>query len=452
MSFNSIGQMTGNHKPWDHVGNIVPDVEHSEGERPAVEFQPAKWLPVQFWDKHYENWAVIMPGKLVSLDRDGYVIPAEYAMGTTTTVTYTAADVAAGTVDIATGAAVTAAKIVTLSQLSGVKEAGWTAANAGDTKTSGFMGRFGVAWSVAATAIGVAPYVMLQHPGGDGSNPVNFKYHNYNMQHQVAVLCDYVIRLPLVPGQVATEALTASWAASAITFGTANGWRNITYIRSTARYAAGGTFPCAATLPIAAFPLDNLPVARNTSRTTLVCSDTTLLVNEMSSPSAIRAAGDYFVDYEVGVLFTYSWGGTSMPVTSGQTLTYYHYGTAPAVLSRFGCVLATTTELLPGMLLTSAAGSNWTYLNPASSTPVNTFGQVLGFVTEPQDLLQYVRTAYASLGTDSSGSMANQVAGSASLNLGQMDQMPGSATGGASAAVHYTGAADRLVIINLIGR
>ena len=49
MSFNSLGQYSANHKSWDHVGNMFPVVEHSEGVRPAGEFMPASWLPVQFW-------------------------------------------------------------------------------------------------------------------------------------------------------------------------------------------------------------------------------------------------------------------------------------------------------------------------------------------------------------------------------------------------------------------
>jgi len=453
MSFNTVGQYTGNMKPWDHVGNIIPDIEHSEGMRPAHEFQVAKWLPVSFFDKYYENWVVVMPGKILGLDQDGFVVPAAYVTGAATTVVYTAFDVTAGTIDIATGVAVTQAKTVTLTQLTGARGGGWTAANAGVGVTSAFMGKWGVAWLPSAVPIGVAPMPFLKHAGGDGFNPANYTFHNYNMQHQVTVLCDYVIKLPLIPGQVTSEVMSHAWNGTAITFGTADGWRNLTWIQGTARYSATtGLYPCLNAYNVAALPLANLPVAKNTARTTLACSDATILVNERTSMGAITAAGDYWVDYDVGVLFVYSWGGTSMPIAGGTTLTYYHYGTVPANLSQFGCILAGTTVILPGDLLQTTTGSNWAYLLPASATPANCMGQVLAIVSEPKGYLEYVRTAYTALNTDSSGTMANQTLGSATANLGQMDQMPGSANQGYSTLVSYAGAANQFAIVNLISR
>tara|TARA_Y100000310_G_scaffold328835_1_gene397627 strand:- start:3062 stop:4456 length:1395 start_codon:yes stop_codon:yes gene_type:complete len=464
MPFNAANQYSATHKAWDQVGNIIPDIEHSEGERPSFEFQVAKWLPVQFFDKHYANWNVIMPGKGVALDQDGYLMPAEFAAGiaAATTVVYSAQDVTAGTIDIATGEAVTVAKTVTLTQLDGSQGGTWSAATAGVGDTSGFMGKFGEAWGPADYAIGVAPYAYLQNAfqagTNDYANPANLKEHNYKMQEICAVLCDYVIKLPLVPGVATTEAINAVWIGSAMTFGTNAGWHNITQILATPRYdATDGVFPAVATYEVAAYPLDFLPMARNTARTTLVCADTTLLVNERSAMSALTAVGDYWVDYDVGVVFVYSAGGTTLPITGATTLTYYHYAAAVATTSAFGCVLSTTTELIPGDFVGITSGSNWIRLNtpgPAQTTAnfANALGQVLGFLVEPRDALDRVKTAYDSLRTDASGTMANAAAGSASVNLGQMDQMPGSATGGVSDATHYAGGANLLVVINLINR
>src|SRR5574343_1233484 len=163
MAFDSVGRYVANHKVWDHFGNIIPEVEHSEGIRPAFPFKPAAWLPVQFWDKHFENWNVVMPGKLVSLDPMGRVMPAEYG-ATSASVTYSANDVTAGTIDITTGEAVTSAKTVTLSDVDG--------------STYGFMGRQGISFNdtVKKFPIGVAPYAYLQWAGDassydDGWNP-----------------------------------------------------------------------------------------------------------------------------------------------------------------------------------------------------------------------------------------------------------------------------------------
>lgn len=477
MSFDALNRYSANHKPWDHVGNIIPDVEHSEGERPAVEFKVASWLPVQFYDKYYENWIVVMPGKAVSLDKDGKVVPAEYGV-TATTVTYTQNDVDAGVTDIATGLPVTTAKVVTLSQLTGTLESGWTRDNAGVAstgKTSGFMGRGGVAAATAAALasypIGVAPYAYLQWAGGDGSNPVDYRQHNYNMQHQVAVLCDYVIKLPLVPVQAATETVDKTATASALAFGT-RATHTLTYAEqnATQRYDAGGlgTIPLLSTYKVVALALDEYPIARQTARTPFLLDSTTtadnaglaaLVANEVSSPAAVRQAGDYYVDYDFGVVFLYSSDGSTLPTAlSGAAgtvrITYYRLNAAASTVSKFASVLGDSSLIKPGDFLKPGANSNWVLASP--TTDADTYlimGQILGFETYPRDGLDRVKTAFNPvIGTSAAGSLGAGVAGSSSVNLGQMDRMPGSATGGVTDMINFAGAADTMVIVNLISR
>lgn len=473
MGFNTLNQFSASHKVYDRVGNIIPDICHSEGVSPAGEFKPAPWLPVQFKDKHFENWMVILPGKLIALDPDGCVMPASYGASTTPDVTYTQSDVDAGVIDVATGLPVVAAKTVNLEYLSGVKEAGWTTTNAGSSKTSGFMGRYGVPWPgcVSKTTvsliypIGVAPYAYLQWCGGDGFNPTEYYQYNYNMQHQVAPLCDYVIKLPLIPCPASSETVDTSATSSALTFGTqATHTRAYAQANATGRYGSStGTVPVLDAYPVIALALDYYPVAKNTARTaislTATAGDvTSILVTEKSALSAVTQAGDYFVDYDVGVIFIYSSDGSTVPTAlSGATtpvIDYYHLDDAATVLSKFACVLANGTNLKAGdFLKCSTAGSNWVLADPATDNFATVMGQIVGFEVHPRDLLQYVHTAFMpALSTDSSGSMANGVAGSASLNLGQMDQMPGSATGGVPDLIHYAGAADTLVLINMVSR
>jgi hypothetical protein len=473
MGFNTLNQYSATHKVYDKVGNIIPDICHSEGVSPAGEFKPAAWLPVQYKDKHFENWIVVLPGKLIALDPDGCVMPASYGASTTPDVTYTQSDVDAGTIDVATGLPVVAAKVVNLEYLSGVKESGWTTTLAGVSKTSGFMGRFGVAWPGCVSKssvsliypIGVAPYAYLQWCGGDGFNPTEYYQYNYNMQHQVAPLCDYVIKLPLIPCPSGSETVDGTVTASALIFGTANvHTRAYAQANATGRYSATtGTVPVLSTYPVIAVALDNYPVAENTARTTIVLSCTagdvsSILVNEVGAVSAVTQAGDYFVDYAVGVIFIYSSDGSTVPVAlssaTAATIVYYHLDDAATVLSKFACVLADTTNLKAGdFLKCSSSGSNWVLADPTTDNFAVIMGQIVGFEVHPKDLLQHVHTAYMpALATDSSGSMANGVAGSASLNLGQMDQMPGSATGGMPDLIHYAGAADTLVLINMVSR
>lgn len=469
MSFNSLGQYTANHKVWDHVGNIIPDVEHSEGERPAGEFRPAAWLPLQFRDKHYENYYVIMPGKPVACDPDGYLMPAEYGL-TGASVVYAQADVDNGVIDVATGLPLTTAKTVVLASLTGVRGSSWTLAAAGTVddaaNRSGFMGRFGEAFGDASKkyTIGVAPYGYLQWAGGDGFNPANLRQHNYTMQHQTAVLCDYVIKLPQIPAQAATETVEPLVSGANLVFGTRDTHTRAQILANAeGRYAtATGNNPVAADATVIALALDNENAAKNTARTTLVMASTNtaddvsaILLNEKSSVASITQAGDYYLDAVVGVLFLYSADGTTVPTAiSGAagtvSVTYYHYGAVPSTISRFAQVAG---DVKCGDFLKVGASSNLVVGDPGSDEAAELIGQVIAIEEHPRDALDRVRTAYSpALGTDSSGSMANGVAGSASANLGQMDQMPGSATGGVTDQLHYAGAADRLVIINLVGR
>jgi len=472
MSFNAVNQYVPQHKVWDHVGNIVPDIEHSEGERPAHEFKPASWLPVQFWDKHYENWVVVMPGKVVALDPDGRLMPAEYGL-TGASVVYVTADVTAGTIDVATGVAVTDAKTVLLAALTGVRGTSWTSAAAGTVNNaayrSGFMGRFdGVGFVDASIKypVGVAPYAYLQWAGGDGFNPAELVQHNYIMQHQAAILCDYVIKLPLIPGQVASETVDTTLTAGTLAISTQAGHSRAN-AQACDRYdASTGTVAILDTFPVVALALAQQPIAKNTARTTIELSSdstaddlTTVLVTEKSSPAAITQAGDYYVDTEAGVIFIYSADGATLPTAiSGAagslTIQYYWYGVAPTLASKFASVVSTTTELKPGDFLRTGTNSNMVWADPTSVNFATIVGQVLALDSDyPRDYLDRVRTAYSpALRTDSSGSMSNQAIGTSAVNLGQLDQMPGSANGGYPDLLSYSGAADTIVLINLISR
>jgi hypothetical protein len=445
---NNLGQYVGVHKSYDHVGNILPDIEHCEGERPSWEFKPAAWLPVQFYDKYFENWVVTTPGKVLALDPHNRVMPAQYGLAGAT-VTYTQNDVDAGVIDITTGLALTATKTVTLTDVDG--------------STSHFMGRTGSSFhgTEVKYPIGVCPYSFHQWAGDgslndDGFNPVYYREHNYNMQHQVTPLCDYVIKLPLIPGQVATESVDNNWTDAAIAPGGGGSWRTRANCTAYARYnATTGLYPVLSTYPVVGWALANNPVAANTPRTTISSTVSNMLVTEVASVDRIVGAGDWWMDYEVGILFVYSANGTTLPpVAPASTITYFHYATAPTVVSRFACVVCTTTELMPGDFLITDTNSNLVRAAPGSVNSLAVIGQVLAIDSSfPKDYLDRVRTAYdPALRTNSSGTMSNAVAGSASVGLGQMDQMSGSATDGIPTLITYAGGSNAMVIINLIHR
>jgi len=417
MSFNAFGQYTADHKTWDHVGNILPNVEHSEGVRPAIEYAPAEWLPVQFFDKHYENYFVIMPGKVVACDPNGNLVPAGLKIpaelaGSGDVVTYTTRDVEAGVINVATGNPVTLAELTDPGSTRGYTKA--------EIDAAGFLGVSGLALTISEP-VGVAPYAYLQWAGGDGSNPAEYNKHNYNMQHQVAILCDYVLELPLVPATATTEN---------IGFGAPDG-NNL----STSD------------------PLDNLPAAANTIRTPITFAggaSATLFVNQKDAVADVKASGDWHVDLTTGVVTVYA---TATP--TGITVSYSHYAASPASVSAFACAVG---DLKGGDLLTFDVNSNLrkataanlfigdTSVGDESANIARALGLIVGQVLDrdvgPKDYLERVRTSYSpAIGTDATGGKPGY--------LGQLDQMPGTANKGARGNVHYAGAADTVVRVNL---
>jgi len=375
----AIQPYVGNHKEWDHVGSITPDFEISEGIRPAEEFKPAAWLPVGRYDKHYEEYFVISAGKIVALDNDGRVVPAGYAVGDPNIV-YTDNDVTEGTIDVRTGAAVTAAATFAVSTV------------------TAFLGRTGEALAIS-NHIGVAPYNYWQWAGGDGFNPAQYRKHNHNLQHQVAVLCDYYVEVPHVPLVQAAEALA-------------------TFVEGEAnQYSAAA--------------LSVLP-AKNTPRTPFAFTEgigapgdvATRFVNEVASIGNVISAGDYHVDYTTGVVTVYS---TAAIGDTDYEMAFYAYtaGSAPSTYA------SATGAIVPGDFVMADADSNYVVWNGTNVEEI--VGQVLAVDNRfPKDALDKVRTAYEGLGVEK--------------------QMPGSANGGVPANISYSGAANAVVRINLINR
>jgi hypothetical protein len=400
MAIDSLGRYVTPHKSWDHVGNMIPVVEHSEGIRPHGEFRPAAWLPVQFFDKYYEEFFVIMPGKILACDNDGRIVPAQYGLSGAT-ITYTANDVEAGVIDVRTGSALLTAAIGTFDV----------------SAVTAFLGTTGTALAVSSP-IGVAPYAFWQWAGDssdydDGFNPAGFRQHNHSLQHQVAILCDYVLELPLVPATVSSaEALTEDTNAS-----------NVSTMDA----------------------VSNLPVAANTLRTPLTFSEGAGAPGDVAARFAIQvdtvadilALGDWHINLTTGVISVWSSGAIG---ATDYELTYSHYASAPTSVSKFASAVG---NLKAGDFLLCDANSNFAVASTED------FKDIMGQVLEVEnvldkDALARVRTAYDSLSTDAAGSLP--------AYAGQMDQMPGSATGGVSDKVHYAGAANLVVRVNLVSR
>ncbi len=418
MGFDSLGRYSPTHKSWDHVGNMIPVVEHSEGVRPHGEFKPAAWLPVKFFDKYYEEYFVVMPGKVLAFDNQGRVCPAQYAANAggvaDPNIVYTTNDVTAGTIDVRTGTPV-------------IAEATFAQSTVTD-----FMGT-GEAMTVSSP-VGVAPYAYWQWAGDgsaldDGFNPSGYRQHNHNLQHRVAILCDYVLELPLVPASDGN-----------VTFDSNASETNASNVSTFVAVTDGGETSTGGSLPLAA----------NTVRTPMAFSSATLGVaavaakfaNQVGSAADISAAGDWAIDLTTGVLSVFS--AAEFNDAAGQDLvfTFSYYGTAG--VTGASVFAAASGNLKAGDFVVCDAESNL-IAAAADDDFKDIVGQVLELENADKDALGMVKTAYnPPLGTDASGSSPGYA--------GQMDQMPGSATGGVSDKVHYAGAADLVVRINLVSR
>jgi len=430
------------HKVWDHVGNITPNVEYSEAHRPHGEYMPADWLPVGRYEKHYENYFVVSAGKVVAFDRDGRVVPAGLKVAFATTsadqLTYATADVTEGVIDLTTGVAVTAACGYTRTEL--------TAALLARGKIDASEN----AEDFISYPVGIAPFNYLQWAGGDGFNPAENRQHNYNMQHRVAILCKHVIEMPLIPAVSAGNDLASATAISdsaiADWTATTNGaWFSSLSLSLTARYAEDVTSGD----DVVALNLSVMDLAKDTTLTPITVP--TGFTREVASIAELTTAGDYFFDYDVGVVLMFETDGNAAPVATG-TITFYQYESAPATVSTYACAIG---DLKPGDFVRADKDSNYVKANTfsagtriADGTGLVTeselalamnevlkrqdeiIGQVLDQDLHPKDYMDRVRTAYPALGT--------------------VDQMPGSASGGYPAALTYAGGSNRMIRILLL--
>jgi hypothetical protein len=198
-------------------------------------------------------------------------------------------------------------------------------------------------------------------------------------------------------------------------------------------------------------------MAKSTTAKPIVFSNTTVFAREASSVANLTSNGDFFIDYDVGLVIVRDSVGAGAAMPNGGvvgTMSYFHYDAAAAVV---GSYAAATGDLEPGDYVTCDLNSNYVPARKFLATDVEfaglgggvaadadlaamasavaaredtIIGQVLDDEIFPKDYLERVRTAYKTLGT--------------------MDQLPGSATGGLPAMVTYAGAANKVIHIRLL--
>jgi len=165
---------------YERNSNLVREfLEISEGQRPALELRPAQYLPVKYQDHYLNDWVVITAGTIVAVDASGDLVNANG--GVPQSVTYTSNDIG-----------------ITV--------------NYDDAGHDTYVTTTNTVTLAANKPIGVAPYDYFQNinAGFDSANPTGLtKYTNYQIQDKVAVLCDYLVEVPVTVGVDASGTVQA---------------------------------------------------------------------------------------------------------------------------------------------------------------------------------------------------------------------------------------------------
>lgn len=448
----AINEYNGVDKVYDHFGNLLPNVERSEGIRPAGEFRIAPWLPTanaQF-DKKFEIYRILAAGKIVALTIDGWVVPAGLAIQIRSAVAsdvilkYTNEDIERRVISLVTGELVNAADVATNSGNGYQKSVVETA-----LRNRGILANNQTMNMYVSAPVGVAPYAYHQsHSHAVNKlkhlrSPKKLAYHNFNMQSQIAILCDYVLELPWVP-----ETQTCIPGPIFGALSKEADYSNLWSLKAT--------------------NLDVLPLAqdRQDLAYTFGSDDTELFVNRKKTLRGLKVSGDYMVDADASKVYFHHTSVTTADVALEATGVLYcvnHYNSVTDTginSNNFACVVG---QVRPGVYLKPTVNSNWIPVSDGGELfepdTVGTafddqelqvalnnvayaireesyvIGQVLEVRHHPRGGLERVRTFGEHIDS-----------GSAQMQ----DRMPGNATEGLPDSITYSGAANKTVSINII--
>lgn len=414
----------------DLIGEITPKVfESAPVDRPlsrfGAGFLPAPWLPVAWQDEDTKDWFTLSVGKMVCLTKDGFLAPAGYKVtwaAASAGITYTSDDYDQRTQDIVTGEEYATDGTTTYS----------AAQVTAGLKSRGLIGSSDTCDDFLSDAVGAVYVNLYSWAGGDGLNPAFLKDQNYIKQKSVQFVTNIQMDLPLVPAEHASVNVPGSLTGSALTFGSGNIYA-ASNVTSKARYNQIDSED------FVAWALADNAIATDTDRTPIEGSSTDFLVTEKkltphlyaSIEEAIAAcvdqltsAGDYFIDYEAGVIFLFASGGAAIPSNvSGESITYYHYGAEPSTVEKYMCVVG---NVKPGDRLRIDSNSNLALWVEGTHDLVDVVGRCYDVQTTPTGLIEKVKTAW-------SGS-----------NFTSKQQMTGSASKGFGSQIRFSNAADKL--------
>jgi len=437
----------------DIIDSITPNVEvQPEIRNPAGDWKPAAWLPIQWTTTNAsagEDAFVTSAGKAVAFDKEGRLVPAGIRTllggnGATgvlagTVLTYTATDLAYRVDDLVTGEILTAAVSYTGKEVADallgrglvdIDDTTVTLPISTDAEVNQVIDLF------ISRSVGIAAYDFFVYSGRahDGDQ----KFTNYSMQQGVQFITEMQMALPQrVAASTATDGFDAATLATAGTETYAAGempsagefW-DAANIAQVARYAGVLT----ASSPVVAIGLAQGLPATNTDRTPVTCDRTGVLVQEKIAVQDISKEGDWFMDTATGVMFMHTATWATLVALGAVTTNfgyYYYTDTGVADAHRYAHF---DGPCKPGDWIVSDSMSNFTVASAGQiQAGQETMGRVLAVITEPRNLLQYVKTAW-------------NVSG-----MSAASQMPGTATKGFTDLITLSGqdVADRIVVLNV---
>lgn len=388
---------------------------------PHGTWKPAPWLPVVFVKSNRDvgtrgDAFVISCGKVVALDRQGFVVPAGLRGALnkttgTTVLTYTATDYDWGVIDLTTGQryAVNGTTSYTALQVAkALVERGLVPENViSANPPSSNSDVSDVVEAFIGLPVGVIAYDVYKY-GGLAEDGDQF-YTNYNKQHAVQFYTEWQMK---VPWRVASDTTSDTFDVSAITVTSAVSgagdfpqpgevW-DIDAIVDLARYDLAGTEP------IVALALANKPVAKNTDRTPFSSDVSGMLSKEKSTITAVKIEGDWYLDAEVGLLFvhedTYA---TLVSDNSDPTLSYSYYDDAGIGAASEQWIYF-DGEGKPGDLLSVDEKSNFVVKGVSDDILASTdphLGRLYYTWSEPRQLLDKVKSAFSLSNMNAAGKM-----------------------------------------------
>lgn len=208
-AYSEMGATAPNYKQWDDWGKVTPNVEISEGIRPAGDYNPAPYLPMLRYNEYFREYFVVSAGKVLSFDTTGYLIPSGYRKQAAAYKAAADAEANAAAGVIAGDALTTVTKYTAVDVAQGVKNAKGVLVVAGEPVVKSFFTLTAlplVQTTFVSNPIGAASYNFWRHPGGDGTNPAFYRQSNWNLQHKVAFVTEYVLEVPLVANKATYDA------------------------------------------------------------------------------------------------------------------------------------------------------------------------------------------------------------------------------------------------------